>query len=244
MDSDQLKRHVHPFYEILLILEGEVEYAIENRFYRLRGGDLLLISPAQYHFVRKIVQAPYRRYCINFDEGFADSALVRLLYTKGERYALGSPSTAEQLLDLLAAELERAPDERCEQLCAAYLHALLLSLCGVQTGAGAGAARAENNFQKIVDYVNLNLTAIRSVDELAAEMFFSKSYINHLFKKELGIGVMQYVRNKRILLAHQRMQEGKKPTDVYAECGFSNYVTFYRAYCQYFGIPPSTLKRR
>lgn len=243
MDTDQLKKHVHPFYEVLLLLEGEVEYAIENRYYRLQKGDLLLIAPAQYHFVRQITKAPYRRYCLNFTEDFAAPVSVRELYARGERFSLGEESTAKQLLDLLAGVIDQTPGEHREELCVAYLHALLLSLEG-ERSRDAVPQRAVNNFQKILDHINLNLTSIRSIEDIAGEMFFSKSYINHLFKKELGIGVMQYIRNKRILLAHQRMQEGKKPTDVYAECGFSNYVTFYRAYCQYFGNAPSSLRRR
>ena len=64
----------------------------------------------------------------------------------------------------------------------------------------------------------------------------------HLFKSELRVGVMQYVRDKKILLAHQKIRKGEKPTDVYLMCGFSNYPSFYRAYTAYFGTSPKEAK--
>ena len=59
-----------------------------------------------------------------------------------------------------------------------------------------------------------------------------------IFKNEMGIGIMQYVRNKKVLLANRMIREGEKPTDIYLECGFSNYTSFYRAFYAYFGASP------
>ena len=105
-----------------------------------------------------------------------------------------------------------------------------------------GIIAGENNFQKILSHINRHLTTIKSVDDISSALFFSKSYIMHLFKSELRVGVMQYVRNKKILLAHQKIRKGEKPTEVYAKCGFSNYPSFYRAYCAYFGESPKCAK--
>ena len=58
----------------------------------------------------------------------------------------------------------------------------------------------------------------------------------------MNIGIMEYVRNKKVLLANRKIKHGKKPTEIYIECGFSNYPSFYRAYSEYFGYPPKTKK--
>ena len=121
------------------------------------------------------------------------------------------------------------------------IDAMLISLCDAKPEK-SGIVTGENNFQRILSYINLHLTTIQSVDDIASTMFFSKSYIMHLFKSELHIGVMQYIRNKKILLAHQKIRKGEKPTEVYATCGFSNYPSFYRAYTAYFGTSPKCAK--
>jgi AraC-like DNA-binding protein len=40
-------------------------------------------------------------------------------------------------------------------------------------------------------------------------------------------------------MAQREISFGAKPTDVYVKCGFSDYSTFYRAYKNQFGKPPS-----
>ena len=87
---------------------------------------------------------------------------------------------------------------------------MLISLCDAKPEK-SGIITGENNFQRILSYINLHLTSIQSVNDIANSLFFSKSYIMHLFKSELHVGVMQYIRNKKILLAHQKIRKGEKP---------------------------------
>ena len=96
--------------------------------------------------------------------------------------------------------------------------------------------------QKILDFTKANLCNIHKIEDISSALFFSQSYVRTLFKKEMNIGIMEYVRNKKVLLANRKIKHGKKPTEIYIECGFSNYPSFYRAYSEYFGYPPKTKK--
>ena len=244
MDIDRLKRHIQPTYEILLVTDGEIDYVIENKSYALKKGDLLLIPPAKYHFVRDITKAPYRRYCFHFSPDFVgDDELVKEVFDRGETFTLPQNSKTEKLVSLLKDLLTEVTQQARFALCKDMLHTVLLSLLVLDKKPKEQAPVVAGNCWKIVDYINVNLTSINNADDIATALFFSKSYLNHLFKKELNISVMQYIRNKKILLAHKMITEGEKPTDVFVKCGFSNYVTFYRAYNQYFGCSPSATKR-
>ncbi len=242
MDKTRLKKHIHPFYELLLIERGELEYAVENRYYMLKEGDMLLIRPAQYHFVRRILKAPYRRFCFNFTpEHLTKGEALDALLERGEYFSLRDAAPVLSLLSSLQPLLEHAPAEHTREICRAMLNTVLLSL-DAAANMVAVTETAKDNFQRIVEHIHLNLTKIQRIEDVCESTFFSPSYVSHLFKKELNLGVMQYIRNKRVLLAHQRIVSGEKPTDVYAECGFPNYVTFYRAYLRYFGFSPSSSK--
>ena len=50
---------------------------------------------------------------------------------------------------------------------------------------------------------------------------------------------MHYLRDKRLMLAQTLLGSGNKPTEIYEQCGFRDYATFYRAYVRYFGVNPS-----
>ena len=41
--------HKHTFYELFFFLSGDVNYIIEDRHYKLRQGDILLISKSDMH---------------------------------------------------------------------------------------------------------------------------------------------------------------------------------------------------
>ena len=40
---------------------------------------------------------------------------------------------------------------------------------------------------------------------------------------------------KRLILARQKILQGEKPTDIFAQYGYQDYSTFYRAYLRFFG---------
>lgn len=237
-DTVYFKRHVHSYYEIMCILDGEVEYMVENRQYVLKKGDVLLLKPAQYHFVRRIFKPVYRRYCIGFiPEIVFDKKFPETVFARGEKFTLGEDSTFFKLACSLGDKLEKSLSNDAV-FCQGLLCALLVSLDDAKPVSEKSESQNENNFQKIVNYVNMHLTNIKSVEDISSALFFSKSYIMHLFRSELKVGVMQYVRNKKVLLAHAKISEGSKPTEIFLDCGFSNYPTFYRAYVSYFGHSP------
>jgi AraC-like DNA-binding protein len=77
------------------------------------------------------------------------------------------------------------------------------------------------------------------IDEICNELFITKSHLHHLFMKHLNITPKKYITSKRLAMAQREISFGAKPTDVYVKCGFSDYSTFYRAYKNQFGRPPS-----
>lgn len=245
MDRAHLKRHIQPTYEILLVTEGKIDYVIEEKSYSLTKGDLLLISPAKHHFVRDIVQAPYQRYCFHFSPDFiGDDELVKEVFARGEKFTLPKNSKTENLIGILKELLAELPTANRLTLCKSLFHSILLSLLTLDKQPNERLDKDTGKRWAILDYINVNLTSINTAEDIANGLFFSKSYLNHLFKKELDISVMQYIRNKKLMLAHKLISEGEKPTEAFLKCGFSNYATFYRAYSQYFGCSPSTTKRK
>ncbi|MBQ7797484.1 MAG: helix-turn-helix transcriptional regulator, partial [Lachnospiraceae bacterium] len=74
---------------------------------------------------------------------------------------------------------------------------------------------------------------------LSEKFHFSVSSICHIFKEDFGISIKKCILQKRINAAHMALQRGERPEAVCAAYGFSNYSTFYRAYKNHVGVPPS-----
>ena len=233
----------HSFHEIMYIEEGEIEYAIESKRYVLKKGDVLLVNAGNYHFERNVIKAPIALYCLGFfTENVKCEGISFDIFDKGEHFSLGESSAFEKILSAAKQKLELS-NNNAPAFIKSVVQASLFILSDLDIIEEKGEEIRNGTVRKIISYVNKNLTTIKSAEAIAEAMFFSTSYVRALFQREMGIGIMEYVRKKRVLLAHRKMKHGKKPSEIYAECGFSNYTSFYRAYIDYFGYTPKMVKK-
>lgn len=243
MDYQRLKKHMHPFYEILYLTEGEIVYMIEDTEFLVKKGDLLIIDSAKFHYVKDIIRPPYKRICFEFISDFLDNdKLLEDIFSKAPHFILPENSSIPNLLKLIAQSKDNLPQPYHSSLCKSTLNLILLSLYDMNNATNTAKRSLSKACSEILTYVNDNLTSITSIDQIASNFFYSKSYISHVFKQEMQVGIMQYVRNKKIILANKLLKLGQRPTEVAKECGYENYISFYRSYAAFFGRPPSEMK--
>lgn len=98
--------------------------------------------------------------------------------------------------------------------------------------------------QKSLDYIEDNLKAEITANELADMAGFSTFYYYRLFQKTVGMPIMQYVLQRKLLNAIFDIGRGKKKTNTALDYGFSSYAGFYKAFKREIGYTPSefTLK--
>ena len=63
---DDFGKHLHPFNEILIFLNGDVTYNVESRSRKLEEGDLVIIKQGLYHFADISKSETYERYVFKF----------------------------------------------------------------------------------------------------------------------------------------------------------------------------------
>lgn len=236
------KWHEHSFYEIMFMVDGDNEYVIENRRYVTKRGDVLLIKPGSHHCKRTKNSPHSAVYCLGFlPEAVANAGLAETVFDKGEHFSLSDDSP---LLDILSALKKKVSKSKknISSFVKLTAEAAILILCDLDAEQEIVPEIKNPAVQKMLNYIKENLTAITKVSDISGATFFSEPYTRTVFKKEMGIGIMDYVRNKKVLLAHRKIRHGGKPSEVYLECGFSNYPSFYRAYVSYFGHSPSQQK--
>ena len=236
------KWHEHSFYEIMFIVDGDNEYVIENRRYVAKKGDVLLIKPGSHHFKRTKMSKHSTVYCLGFlPEAISNGGLAETVFDKGEHFSLSDDSP---LLDVLSATRKKVSKSKknISSFIKLAAEVVILILCDLDTEQEIVPEIKNAAVQKMLNYIKENLPNITKVSDVSGATFFSEPYTRTLFKKEMGIGIMDYVRNKKVLLAHRKIRHGRKPTEIYLECGFSNYPSFYRAYVSYFGYSPREQK--
>ena len=248
--------HFHEFDKLVILVSGRVDYTVEGTSYSLEPWDILLVRHHMIHKAAIDLSVPYERIIIYLDssyvERFAPEAGLMDCFAAAEkrRYCLMRPDadSTERLRDALR-RLEDAEDDELfgAQLLRGTLLVQLLVLINRimlsdnshedSTGSGGRIAPA-------LSYINENLTAELSIDDMAAMCYMSRYHFMRLFKTQTGCTVHNYIRQKRLVLAARLIREGMSASAAAAECGFSDYSAFHRAFTKTFRVSPGKIKRQ
>ena len=237
--------HNHDFYEIYLLLGGEVEYQIENITYPLSRGDMLLVSPMELH--RPITRregAVYERIVLWVDrrhlrilkqihgldfEHCLDPGRARhsnLMHLGRENLSL--------LLGLMNLMLREEEDKQygSELMRSSFLLQVLILVVRLSQGQPrlSESLTSDSLVDQVFDYINRNITQDLSLDRLSGLMYMSSGTLSRRFKKQLGTSIPEYVRHKRLTMARNMLLEGERPTAVALKCGYADYSSFFRAF--------------
>lgn len=231
--------HTHTFAELYCFLGGRGVYHVEGNRYPLSPGDILLMRPAEAHYIEVDPTVPYERLVINFDIGILDqlepgNKLLRPYFDRkaGTRNHYPADPACTALLKAMTA-----PDGSRATILANLV--LILQLLCRRFGETAAAEAAPNSVEyRMIRYINQNLHRELSIRMLCDRFFLSRAQLCRRFHAVTGTSVGRYIAAKRMFLARELLQQGQKPTDIYAGCGYRDYATFYRAYKAFFGHSP------
>ncbi len=237
---DAYSLHIHDNYELIYFLDGDASHVIEDRKYKLKKGDLVLIRPLSYHFIQIEGQTRYERYNIQFDPKAHGVEGVELIPDTLEVINLAGNRAAEDIFRRCEMYTQSCSREVFFKLLPHLLSELFYNLHTFSGSVNANeGAQISPIISEFLQYINKNPSSPINIGEVAGRLFVSESYLFRLFKKELHQTPQKYIREKRLMLARKMLSEGERPTAVCACCGFSDYTTFYRNYVAFFGYPPS-----
>ena len=90
-----------------------------------------------------------------------------------------------------------------------------------------------------IDYIEDNLRAEITAEELAREAGFSVFHYYRVFQAFTGMPVMQFILRRRLLHAVYAIRCGQTRLDAALTYGFDTYAGFYKAFRREFGCQPS-----
>lgn len=244
LPCDAYSMHTHNAYELIYFLDGDASHVIEDRKYKLKKGDLVLIRPLSYHFIQIDGRARYERYDILFDPQAHGVEGVELLPDGLEVVSLEDNPVAADIFRRCDLYRQSCSEERFSRILSHLLSELFYSLHTFPTASHTGeGTKISPLISEFLQYVNQHLCAPIDIGRVAADLFVSESYLFRLFKKELHQTPQKYIREKRLMMARKMLADGERPTAVCTRCGFADYTTFYRNYVAFFGYSPSQKER-
>lgn len=100
-----------------------------------------------------------------------------------------------------------------------------------------------DSFEKVLAYIDTHIQEKITLGELAELAGYSPFYFSKLFSETMGMSVTGYIRIRKLQYAIQSLLEGKKVLDVSLMYAFDSHEGFTRAFTQFFGSTPSTVRK-
>lgn len=235
--SQDYNYHYHTVYEILLLLEGDVEFVHETRRYSLEKGDLVFVKPGQSHNINFKSFTPYERYVLKFPETEIPEDLLAAIKNKDGCYSVKNSHLFELFSRMDDHIMHYGGQHLCE-LNKCVLREILYYFCAGEETA-ATLLSYNKTVTSLVEYIDNHIAEIITVNDICSHFHYSKSYIYQIFLEEMKVPIMRYIRTRKILYADSMIKRGVKPMDAFSRSGFSEYTSFYRAYKQIIGHSPS-----
>ena len=200
--------HVHPFYDITYLINGECTCFVNHSIYKLSKGDLIIIPPGDIHRSTFHGKIPVERYVLSFREeelNWIRSLIGDEIVSKSLKTGVISiPSKRRDYIEALLNKL-LFESEGQDILSPAFIQAGLLELLLFMIRC----QQYENNVYKEIDVDNQLMQEIATyiyehydkkitLDDMAERFHISRSYLSKKFKQATGFGFKEYLVNVRI----------------------------------------------
>lgn len=228
----------HNEYEILFFLRGNATYIVEDKRYKLKRYDLVIIRPSKYHYIQIDGDDDYERYSLLFPLDIIGKALPDRLPNDLEVINCSKMEHIPDLffkMDTYAAFGEAAFFD----LLPGLLKELFYNLIYAKEQTARPTEHVSPIVRQALTYINEHLYTIENIEEISSALFVTETYFFRIFKEQMNISPKKYITSKRLLAAQKRIASGNRPTEVYLKCGFNTYTAFYKRYLDFFGHAPS-----
>jgi GTP pyrophosphokinase len=91
-------------------------------------------------------------------------------------------------------------------------------------------------------YIEKNVREPVTIQDVANDAGYSRYYFSRMFKKQMGLSIMEYVKERRLIKASEDIATGKKIIDVALEYGYQSHSGFTKAFKTKFGFSPVLLR--
>lgn len=219
--------HIHRDFELIYVLDGEVNAYIDGKCQTLTAGEFCLILQNQVHSF-ETPAASTVWVCVFAADYVRDFAAAVNHCTCGEnRFVMN-----EKDRQFLVERLVRAQPNRLELIayfsfCCAlfYKDRTFRKISGSETGL----------LYKILDYINAHYTENISQTDMARALGYEPHYLSRCFNSFFGKNFKRFLHEYRIGYAKQRMMEGKEEgkeniSKIALDCGFQSIRNFNRVF--------------
>lgn len=240
-------KHWHRSVEIFLVMEGEMEFFINNTSLPLRAVDFVIVNSNEVHSI----EAPKPNMTIVLQIPVACLSD----YLRDGDYAVFSKQSTEDNLELarLIAQIYREYQEKeyayelkVRGLCYQLLYLLVTRF--MKKEEDQGNIRLKRNLDRlseITSYIKKNYDQDITLESMADKFGFSPTYLSRMFKRYADVSYKTYLLDLRTEYGYREMMNTDHSlSEVAVNNGFPNSRAFAKAFLKRYGCLPSEYRKR
>lgn len=239
--------HSHEYGELTIYIGGEVEYIAGDAVLIPRAGCAVSVPPGVMHTARLRSPSVYERYVIYYTPRLFELAgelTPPLGFGGGGAQARIFPADSRVLDCMAEAEGAISSSDPCGGLAARSLITSaiwMLSAKGEEGAVAGGALTGEP--ARIKRYIDENYASIQTINDVAAEFFYSREHLSRTFGEHFNISPSEYLKSRRVQESLALLEHMSVADACYA-VGFGNQTSYIAAFRRKMGCLPSEYKKR
>ena len=229
--ATRIERAPIEYYDFTFVIKGEMTYLVNDRPYTLGENDAILIRPGEVR-ERLKTNTPVKYVSFNFTT-LCDEAIPKKSYLKGvishDIKSLISVFSASHISDIYSSR------EKVINL----LNYILLEVKDILDFES-------NNMHiiEIIKYINEHISEPISLTTISESINLSKEYTSHIFKKETGKTVTDYINERKLFIGKEMiLSTSYSLTYISDRLGYENYSYFSKVFKKQFGVSPRALRK-
>ena len=241
--SSESTRHYHTTYEIYCLTEGRCSYFIDDSFYDVAAGDVILIPNGVIHRTNYSDDC-HSRLLVNFPKEMIPEGLKDVLLDT--HYRAGSAaSKVRELMELIEEEYENL-DTYSEEALTLLVGRILFTLFRSKGEAAPARNDGGSLVERVVKHMRENYMYDLRLNLVAKEFAVSSEHLSRIFKKHTGFGFNEYLTLLRLQRAEFMLvnEPGKSVGEIAYSCGFNDGNYFSHRFKTTYGVSPSELRKK
>lgn len=247
---------VHDFYEFAYIDSGSILCVYGAETIELRQSEFLLIPPGVRHSYQsnKALSASLFIVCFRCNSELLSILDGKMLLNReAKRIVSDIVREAKNAFTFpfhKKLKMKQTPLFGAQQLVENHIEHLLVSLVRNEMRVNDNVCFVMNSMELENNLVNDLIVLLKeqirgriTLDEICCQTYYSKTFLNSIFKKNTGHSIIQYYNLLKIEEAKKRLRENESPSVIATNLGFESATYFTKVFKKITGMTPTAYKR-
>lgn len=241
--------HIHADIELFYVMNGQLDFMVEDKQYRLGASDFLIVNADKKHSY----QAHGEVLAVSMHISYAK--LSEMLKQNMVFFWCNTVLEHHEMYEVVRGIIKKIISEQFHNQGddIIYMNSLYFELLHVLTHdfvlnrGEQQELNREHKFddrkQKISEYIHLNYDKPISLNDLAHKLFLSNAYLSKYIKRQFGMSFVDYVNSVRLNYAvSQLLHSDKSVVRIAMDTGFASSAALNKVFKEKYHMTPTTYR--